>query len=121
MLFDTILLGSDGGPLTGSDYRLDVQLASDDTGQTYGPTSVQKVSEELYRSVIVAETRGVYVLLASVYQSSTDELLGRVGNTPFSVYWDSHYAYYLYSTVVYPLTAFTGFPETFQIQVRDKV
>ena len=66
MVFTTILLGSDGGPLTGSDYDIDIELASDETSLSYGPTSVEKISEELFSSVIVAEARGVYVLTASV-------------------------------------------------------
>ena len=113
MLFDTLLLGDDGGALTNSDYDLQIQLVSDDTGQTYEPTSTVKISSELYQSVIVAEVRGVYVLLATLVDSQTGDFVGRVGNTPFTVYWDSHYAYYLHSTVAYPLEAYTGFPETF--------
>ena len=60
-------------------------------------------------------------MVADVYKDDTlAENFGRIGNTPFEVYWDSHFAYHEYSTISDLGTVYTSLVHTFYLQVRDR-
>ena len=116
-----------GGPLTESDYIIEIRLVNqEDENIVYSESKpIEKLSDFLYQVETVVFIRSIYILYAKLYEKEEDggkgSQLGQIGNTPYPIYWDSHYAYYEQSTVDYPTSIYTGFFETFQLQVRDKV
>lgn len=114
---------SSGEPLTSSEITLDIFLVnSEDTALDYRASLVTKTAEAYYYAEITALVRGTYSLLADIYDSETNELVGRIGNTPFEVYWDSHYAYNEFSTIDGPALTivYTSIVDVFQLTVRDQ-
>ena len=96
---------------------LTVQLISgDETPVTTDALSIVKTEEAEYYSEITVTARGNHTLVANVYDNTAGGAdLGRFGNTPFTVYWDSHYADHETSTISGPALTivYTGILDRF--------
>ena len=116
MPFNVLLLDVNGDPLTSSDMTLAVSLQHQEFPETiYEASLVEKVRESYYYIEITAFIRGTYDLIIEIIDIQTSESLGILGQTPAPIYWDSHFAYYQYSTISGPAltVVYTSFIDTF--------